>query len=227
MRTWIVTGASRGIGNKLVAEILSRYSQDEVIATSTKAGTVKFDDPRVSPYVLDTGVPKSIEAFAEAVKGKYKKIDILVNNAAINYGDDVNPTHFKPEEFSHTLNVNVVGPAYIAELLVEPLDVDIIVNYSSGCGCMSGDLIDLIKDRVFTYSVSKTALNMVTTKQAQHWPKRISIAVDPGSVLTDMNPKGRLTTFQSVDGVLAIISKLTQADSGKFYNYDGVVYPLA
>ncbi|MBV8306876.1 MAG: short-chain dehydrogenase, partial [Gammaproteobacteria bacterium] len=49
---------------------------------------------------------------------------------------------------------------------------------------------------------------------------------NPGWVKTDMGgSNAKLTPEQSVSAMRRLIGKLTRADSGRFYNYDGREFP--
>jgi NAD(P)-dependent dehydrogenase (short-subunit alcohol dehydrogenase family) len=51
-----------------------------------------------------------------------------------------------------------------------------------------------------------------------------SVAFHPGWVQTDMGgPDAMIPASQSVSGMRQVISSLTLADSGKFFDYDGNV----
>src|SRR5260221_14513203 len=72
----LVTGASRGIGQALVAEALARG------AKRVHAGTrqpLAHPDRRVTPLALDVTCPAQIHAAA----GQVEALDVLINNAGI------------------------------------------------------------------------------------------------------------------------------------------------
>jgi NAD(P)-dependent dehydrogenase (short-subunit alcohol dehydrogenase family) len=54
----------------------------------------------------------------------------------------------------------------------------------------------------------------------------IVIALHPGWVQTDMGGSmAPLTPAESVKGILQVTDRLTKADAGKFYTYEGDEYP--
>jgi NAD(P)-dependent dehydrogenase (short-subunit alcohol dehydrogenase family) len=80
----------------------------------------------------------------------------------------------------------------------------------------------------YLYRSSKTALNMVVKSLSIDLkPSGITAVVfHPGWVQTDMGgPNAMISTEQSVSGMRQIISRLTPADSGKFFAYDGQEIP--
>jgi NAD(P)-dependent dehydrogenase (short-subunit alcohol dehydrogenase family) len=80
----------------------------------------------------------------------------------------------------------------------------------------------------YLYRSSKAALNMVVKSLAIDLkPLGITAVVfHPGWVKTDMGgPNALISAEQSVAGIRQIISRLTLADSGKFFGYDSQVIP--
>lgn len=83
MKTWFITGASRGLGREFALAALRRG--DRVAATSRKAASLTFLQEefgdRVLPLELQLTDAEAIKsAFAQAV-ATFGQIDILVNNA--------------------------------------------------------------------------------------------------------------------------------------------------
>ena len=74
----LVTGANRGLGARLVAELL-RAGAAKVYATSRTGAATAGGDPRVQPLRLDITDPASVAAAAEAAPD----VTVLVNNAGV------------------------------------------------------------------------------------------------------------------------------------------------
>ena len=85
--------------------------------------------------------------------------DILFPVLTQNVGDD-HTFSFSYDDFMTTLQTNVVGPAYLSQVLYPLLEKSsrkTIVNYSSGLGSIGSDY----GPKSATYSVSKAAINML------------------------------------------------------------------
>ncbi|KPN91090.1 oxidoreductase [Pseudomonas nunensis] len=81
-RVWLVTGASRGIGAKIVAAALA--NGDAVVATARDASTIvqRFgDQPGLLAATLDVTNEAQGAAVAKAAIEHFGRIDVLVNNA--------------------------------------------------------------------------------------------------------------------------------------------------
>ncbi|MDC0714875.1 oxidoreductase [Stigmatella sp. ncwal1] len=82
MRTWFITGASRGFGALITAEALA--AGDAVVATARDPLSVvaKFGEhPRLLAVKLDVTREEQAQAAVEAAIQRFGRIDILINNA--------------------------------------------------------------------------------------------------------------------------------------------------
>lgn len=121
----LVTGASRGIGRALVAELVGRGL--EVIATARRA-----DDlaglPAVARLPLDVTSDASVAAAVEAAG----RVDVLVNNAGISIGASVEDI---PADVALAMfDTNVVGPLRLIKAFLPSMREEgsgTVVNVSS------------------------------------------------------------------------------------------------
>ncbi|CAL1698717.1 unnamed protein product [Somion occarium] len=228
--TWLITGASRGLGLEMVRQLLQSSSNTIIAACRTpdNAAVLKslHTDAKGTLHVIqiDTADEASIRASSTIVKtilGE-RGLDYLISNAAIG-GNDVTAFSFSVPSFRRTLETNVIGPAIVADTflpLLEKGNRKVLVNISSGLASIGLDFGDIAA----VYSISKTALNMLTYKQAKAKPEFIVFCVDPGWVKTDMGgEKAPLEPHESVSKVLKIVADATSQSSGKFFRYDGEV----
>jgi NAD(P)-dependent dehydrogenase (short-subunit alcohol dehydrogenase family) len=82
MRTWFITGASRGFGILIAEQALA--AGDNVVATARDPAALAAhfgEHPRLLPLALDVGdESQAVKAAAQAVE-RFGQIDVLVNNA--------------------------------------------------------------------------------------------------------------------------------------------------
>jgi len=232
--TWLITGSSRGIGLETTRQLLQSPS-NVVIATCRSPSTASDLQAlaqgggvkgKLHVVPLDTADMKSIDAVLKPVEDIVGEggLDYLLNNAAINVGNDTGFA-FSPDDLLRTVNVNVAGPAYLAQTLLPLLErgrKKTIMNMTSGLASIGLDC----GPKCMTYSISKTAVNMLTYKQAKARPDFIVICLDPGWVKTEMGGEGAvLEPYESVSNILKVLTNLTPSDSGKFFRNDGSSIP--
>lgn len=181
----VVTGSSKGIGRsiaqglaengaKVVISSRKQEAVDEVVASFKKDGLEAIG---IACHIGDGEQRKRlIEKTMEA----YGRIDVLVNNAAINpfYG----PLEATGEEvFDKIMDVNVKAP-WLLSNLAQPYMKESggsIINIASVEGVHPGFRLGL-------YSMTKAALIMLTKNQAKEWGKYgiRSNVVCPGLIKT-------------------------------------------
>jgi len=206
MRTAVVTGANRGIGEAIAARLRERGMH--VVGTSR--------EPRDGFATVDVTRPEQIEALARQVAAE-RGVDVLVNNAGTSLrGFDENVAR-------QTLDTNFFGAMRLTDALLPSMRAGArIVMVSSGMGTLSHverelrarfedpaltreQLVELMDSFVHdvgagthasrgwpsnAYSVSKIGMNALVRVLARELaadPRRILVnAVDPGWVRTRM-----------------------------------------
>ena len=227
MATVLVTGASRGVG----AELVKQYAAEgaEVIACvrdTAAAPGLEGVSGNVRILQMDTGEPVSIMAAAKAVGAQ--PIDVLINNAGAVGGDPAKQVldDLDLVEWHRTLNVNTIGPVYIAKEFKANLA-------ASGDGKLLNVTSQLAASTwpfggMYIYSTTKAALSKASQILALDWKEEpITVAlVHPGWVRTDMGgPNADISAEESASGIRALVAGLTKADSGKFYKWNGEIHP--
>ncbi|EPS99574.1 hypothetical protein FOMPIDRAFT_1124373 [Fomitopsis schrenkii] len=235
--TWLITGASRGLGlgltrslsaspsNIVIATCRNPASASELNALQADVRGRGQDNLRI--VQLDVNDEASIRASVAAVERTLegRGLDVLYNNAGI-----VSTAYLDGAfdcDYGHMmaiLKTNVVAPALLGKAYLLLLDLGTrktIVNVSSARGSIGGCL-DV---RNAVYSLSKSALNMLSHKQAIERPDLIVISLCPGHVQTDLGESGGakapLTVEESVAGQLHLVQGLTHEQSGRFWQYNG------
>jgi NAD(P)-dependent dehydrogenase (short-subunit alcohol dehydrogenase family) len=117
-RTALVTGASRGLGERF-ALVLAEAGAD-VIVTSRNleslagiCGKIEALGRRCFPLVLDVSSFESIQSAIRDVKSKVDKIDILVNNAGCNVRKP--STEITWDDWNLVLDTNLRGTFFVAQ----------------------------------------------------------------------------------------------------------------
>ncbi|XP_027762255.1 uncharacterized protein LOC114069564, partial [Empidonax traillii] len=106
-----------------------------------------------------------------------------------------------------------------------------IVNMSSYAGSIE-DVYVWEFGQVVSYRCSKAALNMLTKCQSLAYKEHgiLCVTFHPGWVQTDMGGSGEsfkppLTVDDSVQGMLKVLSSISEKETGTFLNWEGKVLP--
>ena len=208
MPTALITGASRGLGKELVRQ----YAADrwEVI------GTERRD--------MDMNDAAHIRRYAEKLRDK--PIDLLFCNAGISGKRGMAVGSFDFQSWEEVLRVNLLGPAALAEALVD----NVAASERKTIALMSSRLGSIGESSGMTlpYSTSKAALNMLAKGLAATLASKgiIVVALSPGWVRTDMGgASAPLSPETSVRGMRKVIERLKPRDSGRFLSHDGTEIP--
>ena len=190
MGVWVITGTNRGLGLEFVNK-LSKDGGNTIIATSRSMSGeslsgLKALEIKDNLHILEcnTGSPESIESFGKQVATILGggKIDFLLNNAGINAQPELSSLTLAPEALTEHINVNVIGPAKIVQVLEKNLHSgSVVMNMTSGIGSM-GYSRTMEATKCTAYSISKAAVNMLTVHQASDLKEKgvIVVCMDPG-----------------------------------------------
>ncbi|CAK9050299.1 unnamed protein product [Durusdinium trenchii] len=112
----VVTGGNKGVGFH-VAQQLQEAGLRVVLGCRNRTLAEEAAARLGCEYeILDLGSEASIEAFAKQMEKKYKRLDVLVNNAAIAF-KAADPTPFK-EQALPTLKINLFGTMRLTDRLL-------------------------------------------------------------------------------------------------------------
>lgn len=155
----LVTGASNGIGKEIIKEfskndydVIIHYNTSEDAANSLKNEVEQNYGVNATTIKADIAKEEEIINLFNVVTEKYKKIDVLVNNAVLQLDNYIEEK--TKEEFMKVLETNVVGPFSLTKIFRN--NVDTIINISST------DAVDTYNEVSIDYCASKAALNSLT-----------------------------------------------------------------
>lgn len=181
----LITGATRGIGFAAARLLTARGAR--VILTSRDADRAEAAATELGCdwLVLDLTDPASVSAAAEAVQTRHGHLDVLVNNAAILLDHYASLRELKPEILRETVETNLIGTLRVTQAMIPLLESAAeprIINVSSGAGQLDGDP----QPWAPAYSMSKTAVNMLTQQLTAALPDVVVNAMCPGWCRTEM-----------------------------------------
>lgn len=225
----LISGANRGLGLGFVHALLARG--DRVIACCRHPGRATALNALTGEYPghlhvlpLDVAKASSIRELAHEIPLVAESIDVLINNAGVLVGGERFGA-LDPEALATSFRINAMGPLLLTEALAERLaDGARVANLSS----VMGSIASASEFRAPSYALSKAAQNMATVQLAHALAPRgiVVAALHPGWVRTEMGgEKATVPVEEAVAGLLAVIDRLSSADSGRFLDWRGQALP--
>jgi NAD(P)-dependent dehydrogenase (short-subunit alcohol dehydrogenase family) len=232
MAVAVITGAAQGIGRR-TAEILAERGYALALSDLRDPADTLREVHRLGAEVLvsvgDIADDRTVATLAEAVRERWGRVDVLVNNAGIS---SIAPAEtIAAADFRRVLEINLVAPfqlskAFGAMMLAQASGS--IVNVASIAGLVG------ISDRA-AYNASKHGLIGLTRTLAAEWGGRgvrcnavcpawvkteMDIAAQADGLYTDADITGRVPMgrFASADDVARAIAFLADARESAFIN---------
>lgn len=176
----IVTGGSKGIG----AEVAKLFSKEGAKVIAADMEPLGYSDANVEYMKLNVTDRANCKSVFDAVVAKYKKIDVLINNAGIT--QDAMTTKMTDDQWDKVIAVNLTGifnlTRHVGPLMTEAGSGS-IVNISSVVGVF-GNLGQA------NYAATKSAIFGLTKTWAKEFARkgaqvRVN-ALAPGYIMTDI-----------------------------------------
>ena len=223
MRTALITGANRGLG-LATAEALAEQGYHVILGIRDMSKGIalaaEFEERgwHASPCQLEVTNQESIVSAYEAIKKRWGRLDVLVNNAGVLLDFEEYTQHpsglftTNREMLFKTLEVNTVAPYQLCEAFLSLMvshHFGRIVNVTSGLG-----QLHQMEAGYPAYRLSKTALNAVTRIFSSLGKgKNVLVnSVDPGWVKTDMGGSSAPRSLK--EGIDTIVWAATLPDGG-------------
>lgn len=182
----IVTGGSRGIGKAIAVAfvgegasvvIAGRHIEKlELAAAEIGAGCL--------PVAADVSKAQDVEKLVSAAIGRFKRIDVLVNNAGVLLPGTAE--QISEEDFDQTFNVNVRGLWLLSRAVLPHMRAS---NGGGGSIINIGSVLSMLgaRNRV-AYAASKGAVLAMTRAMAlDHAAEQIRVnCICPGIVETEL-----------------------------------------
>jgi NAD(P)-dependent dehydrogenase (short-subunit alcohol dehydrogenase family) len=245
MKTALITGANKGIGHEVARQLAAKGFHVFVGARNAKAGRKaaeeiakrcharsatapatheRSDAGRAALQVggkatfleMDVADKDSVTKAVREFSNSEDHLDVLVNNAGIVADGDEAILEISDELFRKTLETNTLGALRVTRAFVPLLrktKAPRVINVSSGSGQLTGGADGWAP----AYSISKTALNGVTSQVAAALPKFAVNAVCPGWVRTDMGGENASRSVEEgADTIVWLATEAPHELTGKF-----------
>lgn len=222
----LVTGATRGLGREVASELLARG--DRVFVTGRNRDAVERTVADLGGDAvgvrLDVTDQASVDEAADAVREHVDALDVLVNNAGIDYDTWQQAVTADLTVVDAALATNLMG-AWRVTLAFLPLlhgsEHPRIVNVSSESGSISE-----MTGGTPAYAVSKAALNALTRLLAGELSSSgfLVNAACPGWIATDMGGPGGRPVAQGAASILWAVDLADDGPTGGYFR-DGRALP--
>lgn len=189
--TWLITGASSGLGYDLASHVLAKGHEVVLAARNEQAMqelATKYPDTALVVGV-DVTKPDQRATLISRAGERFGKIDFLVNNAGIDYLGAIEEQ--REDDYRRVFEVNFFAAVELLRLALPAMRArrsGMIVNMSSMDGIAS------LPGNAF-YSASKFALEGLTESLWQEIePAGLkAVLVEPGSFLTGIDGRTRFS----------------------------------
>jgi len=182
-----ITGGTKGLGKAMAKAFLDEGARVAVNGRNKEA-VAKFEDEfrgkNILAFEADIVDYEKMKSIADSVYNEWSKIDILINNAGI-INQLMPAEKIKKEDFDRVIDVNLKGTFYITQIFGKKM-----IEQKSGRIISIASQVGFFGEKGFLpYSISKSALMIMTRSIAHEWSKYnvTACAVAPGFIKGGMN----------------------------------------
>lgn len=230
-----VVGASGGLGRAFV-ELLADCTDIDRIAVLSRSNAA-FDSPKIQQIPIDLASEDSIARAADDAARYAGPLHIvIVASGILHDGDRLQPEKtwraLSGPSLETAFRLNAIGPALVAKHFLPLLATD-GKSVFAAISARVGSIGDNRLGGWYAYRASKAALNMLiktlSIELARRNGKALCVGLHPGTVDTALSkpfqagvPTDKLfSPAQSARYLLTVLDRLTPADSGHLYAWNG------
>ncbi|XP_043483206.1 farnesol dehydrogenase-like [Leptopilina heterotoma] len=203
----VVTGASSGIGESLVKELVKNNVKVVGLARRIEnmekiKNNIKNQKGAFYPIKCDVSKENDILKAFQWIEKNLKTVDILVNNAAVLTSDLC--IESSTENLKNVIDVNLIGTALCTREAVKIMRANNIAGHIININSIAGQRVAFFNNSGFNmYSPSKyaqKAMSQVVELELEHVKSPTKVTtIFPGLVKTEMPPQEAFKIIPYVD----------------------------
>lgn len=185
----LISGASRGIGRETAISlakngytVIANYNKSEKEAIDLQ-NNLKKENIFIDIFKADISNNNDIDKMTEYVLSRYKKIDVLINNAGVSQAKLF--TDITDDDWNYIINTNLYSCFKLTQNCLPNM-----INNKSGCIINISSMWGLVGASCESlYSISKAGIDAMTKSLAKELgPSGIRVnSIAPGFIDTEMN----------------------------------------
>ncbi len=214
----LITGSSGGIGKKIAESFSAEGAHVIITYNKNKNEALKLSKKLKSStvYKLDVSKKTQVKKIFNLIQKKFKRIDVLVNNAGVNKSNDFDKLSEK--DWDLVLNVNLKGVFFCCQEVLKSMPKGgKIINIGSLSGEYGGP-------RTPSYAAAKAGVMSLTHCLARFvGKKKINVnCISPGVIDNEFTTKTMSKSVRKIVNSLLLIPRL-----GKLSDITGAAVFLA
>lgn len=203
----LITGATAGIGKALTEKFIALDNQIIAVARNQKKlEELAHAHKSIIPFPCDISKQEDLDKLTLFIEQEHKDLNILINNAGIQYNYNFLDEHSLLHKIENEVNVNLLAPIKLTSLLLPTLQANensAIVNVSSGLAIVP-------KAQAPVYCGTKAGLH-IFSKALRYQLKQVKVfeIIPPivETAMTEGRGKGKISPERLVDEFIAAFKR--------------------